>query len=69
MLERSHPPAGVDHVPSPRQNVLVLAHAHDPRFVTGRFPVTPVERDTFVIVLEDPLIVLFVSVPVPLGVT
>ena len=38
------PPAGVAHVPSPRQNVVEDALVPEFRFVTGRFPVTPVVR-------------------------
>lgn len=38
------PPAGVAHVPSPRQNVVLDALVPLLRFVTGRLPVTPVER-------------------------
>jgi hypothetical protein len=34
----------VDQVPSPRQKVLEDALVPEFRFVTGRFPVTPVER-------------------------
>jgi hypothetical protein len=37
-------PAGVVHVPSPRQKVLALAPVPLLRLVTGRFPVTPVVR-------------------------
>lgn len=59
--ETSHDHAGVAQVPSHRQNVVALAPVPDPRFVTGRFPVTPVESDTFVMVFEEPLIVLFVN--------
>jgi hypothetical protein len=36
------PPAGVAHVPSPRQKVELLALVPLLRFVTGKFPVTPV---------------------------
>lgn len=36
------PPAGVAHVPSPRQKVVPEAAVPELRFVTGRFPVTPV---------------------------
>lgn len=36
-------PAGVDQVPSPRQYVLAEANVPLFRFVTGRFPVTPVD--------------------------
>ena len=35
-------PAGVAHVPSPRQKVLEEAPVPELRFVTGRLPVTPV---------------------------
>lgn len=35
---------GVDHVPSPRQNVVDDADVPEFRFVTGRFPVTPVDN-------------------------
>ena len=38
------PPAGVAHVPSPRQNVVPDAPVPELRFVTGRFPVTPVVK-------------------------
>ena len=34
-------PAGVDQLPSPRQNVDALADVPELRFVTGKFPVTP----------------------------
>src|SRR6185437_9305028 len=37
------PPAGDAHEPSPRQKVDELAPVPDPRFVTGRLPVTPVD--------------------------
>ena len=40
-------PAGVAQDPSPRQNVVALALVPLFRFVTGRFPVTVVERSTF----------------------
>ena len=36
-------PAGVAQVPSPRQNVVDDAEVPEFRFVTGKFPVTPVE--------------------------
>lgn len=49
-------------MPSPRQKVEELADVPLFRFVTGRFPVTPVESETFVIVFELPLIDLFESV-------
>jgi len=39
--------AGVAHVPSPRQNVVPEALVPLPRFVTGRFPVTPAARLTW----------------------
>jgi hypothetical protein len=35
---------GVAHVPSPRQNVVADADVPPLRLVTGRFPVTPVDR-------------------------
>jgi hypothetical protein len=35
-------PAGVPHVPSPRQKVVALAEVPELRLVTGKFPVTPV---------------------------
>lgn len=35
-------PEGVDHVPSPRQKVEALADVPLFKFVTGKFPVTPV---------------------------
>src|SRR5579862_5119824 len=34
-------PMGVAHVPSPRQNVVLLADAPLLRLATGKFPVTP----------------------------
>ena len=37
---------GEAHVPSPLQNVLLLALVPLLRFVTGRFPVTSADRDT-----------------------
>ena len=48
-------PAGVAQVPSPRQKVEAEAAVPLLRFVTGRFPVTPVERGrpvAFVRVIE-----------------
>jgi hypothetical protein len=57
-------PAGVAHVPSPRQNVEDDALVPELRFATGRFPVTSFARRT-VSVLLAPLIVLFVSVSAP----
>jgi hypothetical protein len=54
--ETSPPPAGVAHAPSPRQKVEAEALVPLLRFVTGKFPVTPVARDTLVIVLVEPLI-------------
>jgi hypothetical protein len=39
-------PAGVAHVPSPRQNVVALADVPVFKFDTGRFPVTPFARET-----------------------
>jgi hypothetical protein len=39
-------PAGVDHVPSPRQKVEALALAPPARLVTGRLPVTSAARFT-----------------------
>jgi hypothetical protein len=38
------PPEGVAQVPSPRQNVEDDADVPEFKFVTGRLPVTPVER-------------------------
>jgi hypothetical protein len=38
------PPAGVAHVPSPRQKVVADALVPLLRFVTGRLPVTPVVK-------------------------
>ena len=61
-------PEGVAQVPSPLQNVEDDAEVPELRFVTGRFPVTPVAKDTFVIVLFEPLITLFVSVSEPANV-
>jgi hypothetical protein len=40
-LETLPPPAGVTHVPSPRQNVVADADVPLLRLVTGRLPVTP----------------------------
>ena len=37
-------PAGVAHVPSPRQNVDELALVPEFKLVTGKLPVTPVVR-------------------------
>lgn len=37
---------GVAQVPSPRQNVVLLALVPDPRLVTGRLPETCVARPT-----------------------
>ena len=42
------PPAGVAHVPSPRQKVVELAPVPLPRLETGRFPVTSDARFTAV---------------------
>ena len=39
-------PAGVAHVPSPRQKVELLADVPELRFVTGKFPVTSALRLT-----------------------
>jgi len=46
------PPAGVAHVPSPRQKVDAEADVPLLRFVTGRLPVTPVERGSPVLLQE-----------------
>ena len=40
------PPAGVAHVASPRQNVVLLALVPLFKFATGRFPVTPLDKST-----------------------
>jgi hypothetical protein len=39
-------PAGVAHVPSPRQKVLEEADVPAFKFVTGKLPVTSAERET-----------------------
>ena len=39
-------PAGVAHVPSPRQNVVEEAPLPEFKFPTGRFPLTSVVRAT-----------------------
>src|ERR1700734_1828586 len=46
VIETPEVPAGVAHVPSPRQNVVFDAPVPELRFPTGRLPVTPVESDT-----------------------
>src|SRR3990172_3564980 len=48
----SEPPPAADQVPSPRQKVVALAAVPLLRFATGRLPVTPVARLTFVAPLE-----------------
>jgi hypothetical protein len=48
------PPAGVAQVPSPRQNVELLAEVPLLRFVTGRFPVTPVVSGKPVALVSTP---------------
>lgn len=48
-------PAGVCHVPSPRQNVDALADVPELRLVTGKFPVTPVVRGNPVQLVRTPL--------------
>ncbi len=62
LVEASPPVGGVTHVPSPLQKVEEEALVPLFRLATGRLPVTPVARDTFVMVLEDPEMVLLVSV-------
>ena len=47
-------PAGVAHVPSPRQNVEAEALVPEFRFVTGRLPVTPVVRGKPVVLVRVP---------------
>lgn len=49
-------PAGVAHVPSPRQNVDEEALVPPLRFATGRLPVTPVERGSPVQLVSVPLV-------------
>ncbi len=52
-------------VPLPSKTLFAASVvAPVPPLATGNVPVTPVDRDTFVIVLLEPLIVLFVSVSV-----
>jgi len=48
-------PAGVDQMPSPRQNVDALADVPEFKLVTGRFPVTPVVRGRPVAFVSNPL--------------
>lgn len=48
-------PDGVAHVPSPRQNVEDDADVPEFRFVTGRFPVTPVLKGSPVRFVATPL--------------
>jgi hypothetical protein len=44
-IEKTEPdPPGIFHVPSPAQNVVGPALVPEFRFVTGRFPVTPVTK-------------------------
>jgi hypothetical protein len=50
------PPAGVAHVASPRQKVLELAPVPLFKFVTGKFPVTPVVRGNPVQFVNVPLV-------------
>ena len=40
------PPAGVAHVPSPRQNVDDVAPVPESKFVTGKLPVTSEVKST-----------------------
>lgn len=47
-------PAGVAHVPSPRQKVDADALVPELRFVTGRFPVTPVVNGNPVAFVNTP---------------
>lgn len=53
-MSASPDPVGVTHVPSPRQKVVAPALVPLPRFVTGRFPVTPVERGSPVAFVSTP---------------
>ena len=48
-------PAGAAQTPSPRQKVEEEALVPELRFVTGRFPVTPVERGRPVALMSEPL--------------
>jgi len=68
-VPRVNPPEGAAQAPSPRQNVEALADVPEFRFVTGKFPVTAVDKGIFDIVLLAPLIVLLVSVAVLVAVT
>jgi len=63
------PPPAAAQEPSPRQNVDALADVPEFKFVTGKFPVTPVDKGIFEIVLLEPLMVLLVSVLVLVAVT
>jgi len=56
------PPAGVAHVPSPRQKVDDDALVPEFKCDTPRFPVTSVAKLIFVTVLAEPSIALLVSV-------
>ena len=57
-------PAGVDHVPSPRQKVNADALVPELKFVTGKLPVTCVARLTLLKVPPNVKLPLLVTVPV-----